>query len=53
MSKGFVPGTQFEEAFVGTVSVKDNIAAAAGGGQPNATQIVAQKKLRADDPSRG
>jgi hypothetical protein len=42
MAKGFIAGDQFEEAFVGTRSTKDNITAAAGGGQANATKLVTQ-----------
>lgn len=42
MAKGRIPGDQFEEAFVGTQSVKDGITAAAGGGQPNAYLIITQ-----------
>ena len=42
MSKGNIVGDRFEEAIVGTISVRDNITAAAGGGQANAVGIVAQ-----------
>ncbi len=42
MAKGRIPGDQFEEAFVGTQSVRDGLTAAAGGGQPNGTLIITQ-----------
>lgn len=42
MTKGFIAGDQFEEAFVGTRSVRDGITAAAGGGQASATPLLAQ-----------
>jgi hypothetical protein len=42
MTKGLIPGTTFEEAIVGTVSVKDNITAFATGGQASATLLPAQ-----------